>query len=337
VSPGLQRLVIGVHVVADTRDPNTFYAVWLEYLSGLVDGTGTNTIYLSKTTDGARTWSAATPVQTFLPLPQTFPRQAFRNLTLPIMAVGGNSELYLTYADYNPAPLPGDEDGLQADVKFTKSLNGGSSWSVPVKVNQDTTNADQFQQYVRVTPHGQLDVSFFDRRLDRPDPPRHPGNFFIDTWLARSNDGGATWSDHRISHDSWDPSINPPISPSGEFIGDYQGLVADDCFAIPFVNDTHLANDPSRDPDFDRFRHPRSQFQEVFSWLVPNVSTFGGRFRDCLESLRGEADGDEDDNDRAAGRAAEQARTSRRVLASVSRAEARELAAKHQIIAEARP
>ena len=92
-----------------------------------------------------------------------------------------------------------------------------------------------------------------------------------------------------------------------------------------------------RDPDFDRFRHPRSQFQEVFSWLVPNVSTFGGRFRDCLESLRGEADGDEDDNDRAAGRAAEQARISRRVLASVSRAEARELAAKHQIIAEARP
>jgi hypothetical protein len=191
-----------------------------------------------------------------------FPRQAFRNLTLPIMAVGGDSELYLTYADYNPAPLPGDEDGLQADVKFTKSLDGGSSWSAPVKVNQDTTNADQFQQYVRVTPRGQLNVEFFDRRLDRPDPPRHPGNFFIDTWLARSGDGGATWSDHRISHDSWDPSINPPISPSGEFIGDYQGLVADDCFAIPFVNDTHLANDPSRDPDFDRFGHPRSQFQE---------------------------------------------------------------------------
>jgi hypothetical protein len=240
-------------------------------------------------------------------------------------------------AEAGPAPLPGDEDGLQADVKFTKSLDGGSSWSAPVKVNQDTTNADQFQQYVRVTPRGQLNMSFFDRRLDRPDPPRHPGNFFIDTWLARSGDDGATWSDHRISHDSWDPSINPPISPSREFIGDYQGLVADDCFAIPFVNDTHLANDPSRDPDFGRFRHPRSQFQEVFSWLVPNVSAFGGRFRDCLASLRGEHDGDDDDGARAAGRAAQQARASRRVLASVSRAEARELAAKHQIIAEARP
>ena len=105
-------------------------------------------------------------------------------------------------------------------------------------------------------------MSFFDRRLDPPEPPNHPGNFFIDTFLARSNDAGRTWQETRVSHDSWDPSINPPISGSGEFIGDYQGLVADDCFAIPFVNDTHLANDPGRDPDFDRGL-PRSPFQEI--------------------------------------------------------------------------
>ena len=78
-----------------------------------------------------------------------------------------------------------------------------------------------------------------------------------------------------MSHDSWDPSINPPTSPSGAFIGDYQGLVADDCFAIPFVNDTHLANDPSRDPDFDRGL-PRSPFQEIVTWRVPNSRPFGG-------------------------------------------------------------
>src|SRR6185503_2817370 len=101
-------------------------------------------------------------------------------------------------------------------------------------VTQDNTNADQFQPYLAVTALGQLNVSFFDRRLDAPGS-NHPGNFFIDTWLARSNDGGATWGENRVSHDSWDPSINPPISTSGEFIGDYQGLVADDCFAIPFV------------------------------------------------------------------------------------------------------
>ena len=165
---------------------------------------------------------------------------------------------------------------MQADIKLISSFNGGSTWSTPAKVNQDVTNADQFQPYVRVTPTGQVNVSFFDRRLDQPDPPNHPGNFFIDTFLARSNNGGPTWQETRVSHDSWDPSINPPISPSGEFIGDYQGLVADDCFAIPFVNDTHLANDPSRDPDFDRGQ-PRSPFQEIVTWRVPNSRQFGGQ------------------------------------------------------------
>ena len=50
--PGFGPFVIGVHVVADTRDPNTFYAVWLETLSGFLDGTGLATVCLTKTTDG---------------------------------------------------------------------------------------------------------------------------------------------------------------------------------------------------------------------------------------------------------------------------------------------
>jgi hypothetical protein len=269
--------VIGVHVVADENDPNTFYAVWLDTLSGFLDGTGKSPYWFTKTTDGAQTWAPARVIARIEQIPNIFPRQSFRNLSLPIMAAGPRGELYVTYADYNPAPYPAsDEDGKQADIKIISSLDGGATWSDPKRVNQDLSNADQFQPYVRVTPRGQVNVSFFDRRLDAPDPPNHPGNFFIDTFLARSNDGGRTWRETRVSHDSWDPSINPPISPSGEFIGDYQGLVADDCFAIPFVNDTHLANDPQRDPDFDQ-GEPRTPFQQIVSWRVPNKPEFGGQ------------------------------------------------------------
>lgn len=337
VSPPEQELVIGVHVVSDTQDPDTFYAVWLEYLSGLIDGSGTNTFYFSKSIDGGQTWSEATPVQTITPLPNIFPRQAFRNLSLPIMAVGPNSELYLTYADYNRAPLPGDEDGMQADIKLTVSYDGGTTWSGAEKVNRDRTNADQFQQYVRATPNGQLNVSFFDRRLDRPEPPEHPGNFFIDTWLARSSDEGGSWRETRVSHDSWDPSINPPISGSGQFIGDYQGLVADDCFAIPYVNDTHLANDPARDPDFDE-GYPRSPFQEVFSWLVPNTRRYGGGNRDCgakRHAAKKRAGNKARARGAVAARTARRARRSQRVLETVSAARAKRIAGTHQIITEA--
>jgi hypothetical protein len=340
VSPDDQLLVIGPHVVSDTRDPKTFYVVWLEYLSGLLDGSGTNTYYFSKSTDGGKTWAEATPVQTIQPIPRLFPRESFRNLSVPIMAVGPHSELYLTYADYNPAPLPGDLDGMQADIKITKSSDGGTTWSAPEKVNRDRTNADQFQQYIRVTPRGQLNVSFFDRRLDEPDPPDHPGNFFIDTWLARSNDDGATWHETRASHDSWDPTINPPISGSGHFIGDYQGLVADDCFAIPFVNDTHLANDPGRDPDFDDGL-PRSEFQEVFDWRIPNARPFGGKARDCRHSFgeqmarhRGRATRRSFDGARATD-AARRAQRSAQVLATTPDSRARQVAREHRIVTEA--
>jgi hypothetical protein len=334
ISPPAQRLVIGADVVADTRDPNTFYVAWTEYFSGIVSGTGTNTIQVTKSTDGGKSWSSPVTASTFLPLPNVFPRQAFRNLTLPIMAVGPAGEVYVTYSDYNPlrASTP-DEDGLQADVKLVKSLDGGATWTAPVLVNQDATNADQFQQYLRVTSRGQLNVSYFDRRLDTPNLPAHPGNFFIDTFLSRSNDDGATWRDSRVSHDSWDPSINPPISPSGEFIGDYQGLVADNCFASPFVNDTHLANDPSRDPLFD-VGVPRSRFQQVFSWLVPNIGAFGGRPSDCLAGPLGR--GGEGTATRASG-TAQATRATARALARGRSTDARALARRAQIITERAP
>jgi hypothetical protein len=336
ISPPEQRLVLGVHVVADKRDPKTFYAAWLEYFSGLLDGSGTNTIQLAKSTDGGQTWSAPVTVSRFLPLPNSFPRQSFRNLTVPIMDIGRKGEVYVTYADYNPlrAGTP-DEDGLQADIKLVTSLDGGASWSAPVRVNQDHTNADQFQPYLRVTRRGQLNISYFDRRLDRPDLPSHPGNFFIDTWLSRSNNGGATWKDTRVSHDSWDPSINPPISDSGAFIGDYQGLVADNCFAVPFVNDTHLANDPGRDPLFDLFS-PRTPFQQVFAALVPNSRRFGGRSGDCRKSEGRRP------THRAAARArgsvprtARATRATRRSLAAGSTSGAIALAKRNQLIPDA--
>jgi hypothetical protein len=278
--------VVGVHVVASERDPQTFYAVWLDTLTGFVDGSQTNILWFARTTDGARTWSQAKPIGRILPVPNAFPRQGFRNLSLPIMAAARSGDLYVTYADYNIAPDPAtDIDVRQADVKLIRSGNGGRSWSAPIKVNTDTTNADQFQPYVRVTPRGQLNVTYFDRRFDPPQPPVHPGNFFVDTVLARSNDGGRTFRETRLTHDSWDPSLNPPISPSGQFIGDYEGLVADDCFAIPFVNDAHLGNDASRDPQFDRGK-PRTPFQQIVAWRVPNLPAFGGRRQECAVPRR---------------------------------------------------
>jgi hypothetical protein len=144
------------------------------------------------------------------------------------------------------------------DIIMFKSTDGGDSYSDPVRVNQDDPQsaADQFQPWMAITPSGQVDVSYFDRRND-------PNNFYIDTYLSRSNDGGKTFTDTRVTHSVWDPEIHPPISPSGQFIGDYQGLVADDSVAIPFWNDTQYANLKPTDRNY-------SPWQEVSAARIPN-------------------------------------------------------------------
>ena len=162
-----------------------------------------------------------------------------------------------------------------SDIVLFRSTNGGRSYSRPVRVNQDPPNgdADQFQPWIAVTPSGQVNVSFFDRRND-------PANYFIDTWLARSEDGGRTFTDRRVSQRTWDPAVNAPTSVSGKFIGDYQGLVADDEVAIPFWNDTQLAALPEGDKE-------RSPYQEVFAARVPEgAETPDERSRCFARSLR---------------------------------------------------
>jgi len=193
------------------------------------------------------------------------------------MAVSPAGELYVVYADYRSTSDP-DEDGKQADIMMVTSPLIGLpfTWTplgMATKVNQDTGRADQFQPYVAVNPDGQVEVAYFDRRND-------PDNFYVDTYLSRSTNGGVDWTDVRVSHDMSSPELNAPVSGSGLFFGDYQGLVVDECFAYPFFQDTHLANDPARDPDFDEGL-PRSQFQEAFSWRVPNTPAFGGSGADC--------------------------------------------------------
>jgi hypothetical protein len=151
-----------------------------------------------------------------------------------------------------------------SDVIMFKSTDGGTSYSNPVRVNQDDPHsaADQFQPWMAITPKGQIDISYFDRRND-------PTNYFIDTYLSRSNDSGKTFTDTRVTHSVWDPEINPPISPSGQFIGDYQGIVADDSVAIPFWNNTQYANLPTSDPNY-------SPYQEVSAARIPNGAAQGG-------------------------------------------------------------
>ena len=76
-----------------------------------------------------------------------------------------------------------------------RSHDRGATWKQPVTVG--TGEGDQFQPSLAVTRE-RLYVSFLDL-LDLAG--RSPTS-----WLASSRDGGRTWSEQRLSHDSWDPA-----------------------------------------------------------------------------------------------------------------------------------
>ena len=239
--------------------------------------------YLTWSDDHGATFGTPIKVAAVNPVPNHLQTaDNFRNLSLPAMAVSPrDGTVYITWADEHTSGSVSD-----ADILLVKGADRGLGLppdfgtplpNPPVRVNQDPigNGKDQFQPQIAVTALGQVDISYFDRRSD-------PNDFFIDTYLSRSNDGGATWTDTRVTSAMSDPRINPPIDGAGNFFyGDYQGLVADDSCATPFWQDTHLANLAVTDPNY-------SPWQEVFSARLPN----GVNHCTSGEGACHEADGD---------------------------------------------
>jgi hypothetical protein len=129
--------------------------------------------------------------------------------------------------------------GTHNDVAMSTSTNEGRTWSTPVKVNQTPVPVLAFTPVVDVLPSGTVAVTYYDLRND----PGNPATLLTDYFVAESKDGGATFSEARITPTSFDDTI-APVS-RGYFLGDYQGLANDGTnFKSLFVqtNDHDLTN-----------------------------------------------------------------------------------------------
>jgi hypothetical protein len=232
---------VGGVAVAARR--GVFSVAWVDTLAGTLDGSGLDAAWVVTGT------GAPVRVARFKPLPERFAGDSFRNVGLLSLAAGREG-VYLAYA--------ADVDG-HADVHVVHSTAAG--WGEPLDVGGDLSRADQFQPSLAVA-RDEVRVLFLDRRLD-------PSGTFADEWLASSSDGGSTWTRRRLSHDSWDPEIGAPHSPTGDLLGDHQALAADRCGAIALAADPHRANALSRDRDFDKGRRV-SMVPQLFAWRQPS-------------------------------------------------------------------
>lgn len=168
--------VIGAYPAVD-QNTGVVYDSWHDYAR--------NIIYVDKSTNGGVTWgtdrAAAT---THAGFGQDIGCVGGRSQgPAHALKVGPSGTLYLVYAD----PV----QGRGFDILFTKSTNGGVTWSTPVSLNDDTTSSDQFQPTLSVESNGlggdKVTVTFYDRRDD-------PADCLAHVYATQSTDNGATWS-----------------------------------------------------------------------------------------------------------------------------------------------
>ena len=108
------------------------------------------------------------------------------------------------------------------DVLFTRSVNGGATWSAPVRVNDDpiTLKVDHMFPAVEIDRNGQVFTVFYDRRRDSR-------NFLIDTFTAKSRDVGQTWKNHRVTEKNFAAIHGEDFFNDPPYMGDYLGIAAD--------------------------------------------------------------------------------------------------------------
>ncbi len=167
-------------------------------------GSDGDTVKIVKSTNGGQSFGTPILVSTITAPTSGILATRFRATVLPVIAADDVTPgyVYATWQDNRNAAT----DSL--DVLFSRSTNGGTTWSTPRKVNDDTLlpddadgiRNDQLYPSISVSS-GVVSVAFYDRRLDR-------NNILVDLFLGYSSDGGATFAQNmRVSDLSTDPGV----------------------------------------------------------------------------------------------------------------------------------
>ena len=181
----------------------------------------TNQILLRKSTNGGVSFTSPTLAATRLDVwgvdGTRYPGN-FRVPPLAYLAVDPNNDnLYVCYFDTTQVS-GGNRD---TDLYFTKSTNGGTTWTTPTIINGGAGNpqADCFFPWMEVDRTGRIGMVFYDTRHGGLND--NSSFALIDTYFTYSEDEGATWNEIRLTPSSWDSRFD---GLGGGFVGDYLGM-----------------------------------------------------------------------------------------------------------------
>lgn len=142
-------------------------------------------------------------------------------------------------------------DGFVHDsIAFSQSVNGGLSWSAPIKVNltptsEPTDDQQAFVPSVDVADDGTIAVTYYDFRNNTPGD----GILGTDLWAVHCHAAtedctqAASWNEEtRVTSTTFNMRQAPFAR--GYFLGDYEGLASDGNEILAYYSQTH-AGDPA--------------------------------------------------------------------------------------------
>jgi hypothetical protein len=221
----------------------TVYAIWTRY--------NVETIVFTKSTDGGATWTAPAVISTnalqsfgsnnLPPAQDTRGINGFGAIDVdrnPNSAFFGN--IYVSFTDF-PS---GISTGADLNAYMIRSINGGTTWSTRIKVNDDNFGASQFFPWLAVDQSdGTVNMSWIDSRID-------PINRKTQMVYARSIDGGVSFEPNILVNDNganWRNNVNysdentaDNTSYNGNQYGDYSGIAAFNRQVHPLWTDSRM-------------------------------------------------------------------------------------------------
>lgn len=243
--------------VVATAPNGDIYVAWLD-TNIVAGGQLPGSVRLRKSTNGGTSFfgpgnpTGSTVVANFTTVPK-YPLGSgpYRQVSFPSIAADptNSNNVYVVYAA-DPDGVAGIDDG---NAYFTRSNDGGVTWSTPIIVNNDGTAQGQFQPWIDVKPNGYIDIVWMDARND----PGLPPNTVFDIYMATSTNGGTSFvSNTRVSDQSFNVRLFPG---SNVWVGEYPGLDVDSSNAyIAWTGVTWTGGVGDPDIWFDTMPNPQN-------------------------------------------------------------------------------